>query len=65
MNKKNVKNALELIDKACNDKQFKKWIKDSQGALDFDYDQYNISCAEAMEDADNFITWALRQYIYT
>ena len=62
MNKVAVKNALELVDKSCKDELFKKWIEDNQGSLDSDYDQYGI---ENFEDHKNFITWALRQYIYT
>ncbi len=60
MDKKEVQKALELIEKAKESKEFRAWLKKNEdGVLAFDYDQYQGSCAESFETAEDFETWAL------
>jgi hypothetical protein len=55
--------ALKVIYDACEDEEFREWIEENEETLDYEYDQYRFSCAQDGEDADGFITYALRRYV--
>ena len=65
MDYKKVKEAFETISNALEDKEFQKWLEgSSKGVLAYDYDHYQINCAESFEEPQGFDEWALWIYVY-